>query len=765
MIYRVLNNYKIESLFVISLLILPFIPTWGSLDKIGQQYLFLSFSQICNSLYLYKVLKKNDFKELTILECSLFGTLFISLASFFTSDFLLQSWIEFMRLAIYVMVFLNLTFTLRRVKNIDELLLVILLVFLTSEVIAVLLDFLKIYDFDNPFGRSRFVQGLSSNLNVGAFSILIKIPLLIYFLNKSKSFFHKLFIFIVLALSFFSIFIMSSRGALIGLIIFSILFISFSIFQYFRKNSLLDLFIYLFILGITFLSHTYLFQNKANFRITSRLVSFQGDSSTLNRLSYYKDAVDAILTHPILGMGIGTWKVNSIGFVGEKMQEYEVPYHVHNDFLQFGAETGIIGMLFYFSIFFIPLVIILRRLLKSKLNQDVFLDFLLFSALIIFIIDSSVNFPKARPYTMINLLIYLAIINYHYFSSFNPKLKLPIKKLQLIFILLLIPINFHNYKIFQNLKDQMFLFLDYNINQDFSRPLAEVEGFETQYDDLSVSSFPIYNELANYYIFQGKQDKAIELARKGRKSNPFLFASENQIGQAYYFKNEIDSAYYYSKLAFEKRPFNSAHVTHFQKILYAKKASIEEFNQILETIRDSKIYHENETFWVNHLQAIVYTKNYINFTENDKKIANEAVKLFPKSKTIRAFNKLIVLGIGVLDYSNKVDSNAKKLFEEGKYNEAIKLWEKSIEVLPNEDAYYLNIAQAHFSMNNSDMALKYLKIVEQLEIKEEDGKFEFLLGLYFFEKGNIKKACDAIRYAYDSGYKEALKTYELINCN
>ena len=764
MIYKVLNKHKTESFFVISLMILPFIPTLGSLDKIGQQYLFLSFLQICTSLYLYRASVRNYFK-LTILECSLFGILFISLASFFVSGFLLQSWIEFMRLAIYVMVFFNLTFILKRVNDIDKLLLVTLLFFLTSEVIAVLIDFLKIYNFDNPFGRSRFVQGLSSNLNVGAFSILIKIPLLTYFLKNTKSFFYKLLIYLILALSFFSIFIMSSRGAIIGLIVFSILFISFSIFQYFRKNTLLDLFIYLFILGITFLSHSYLFQNRTDFRVTSRLVSFQGDSSTNYRLGYYKDAVDAILTHPILGMGIGTWKVNSIGFIGEKMQEYEVPYHVHNDFLQLGAETGIIGMLFYLSIFLIPLVIIFGRLLKSKPNQDVFLDFLLVSALIIFTIDSCINFPKARPYTMINILFYLAIINHHYFSSFITKFKLSVKNLQIIFIFLLIPINFHNYKIFESLKDQMFLFLDYNINKDFSRPLTEIEGFETQYDNLSVSAFPIYNELANYYIYQGKQDKAIELARKGRKANPFLFASENQIGQAYYFKNNIDSAYYYSKLAFEKRPFNSAHVTHFQKILYAKKAPLEEYNQILETIKDSKIYYQNVTFWVNHLQAIVYTKNYLNFTDNDKKIANKAVEFFPKNKTIKAFNKLIVFGIGVIDYSNKVNLDAKKLFEKGRYKEAIKLWEKSIEVLPTEDSYYLNIAQAHFSMNNSDIALNYLKIIEQLDIKEKDGKFEFLLGLYFLDKGDNKKACEAIKYAYNSGYKEANKTYKLINCN
>ena len=63
------------------------------------------------------------------------------------------------------------------------------------------------------------------------------------------------------------------------------------------------------------------------------------------------------------------------------------------------------------------------------------------------------------------------------------------------------------------------------------------------------------------------------------------------------------------------------------------------------------------------------------------------------------------------------------------------------------------------------MALKYLKIVEQLDIKEEDGKFEFLLGLYFFDKGDIKKACEAMRFAYNSGYKEALNIYKSINCN
>tara|TARA_B110000971_G_scaffold103922_1_gene106839 strand:+ start:193 stop:2445 length:2253 start_codon:yes stop_codon:yes gene_type:complete len=750
-------------------MILPLLPTFETLDKIGPQFLFLSLSQLLISIYLFITSKNKEYK-LTIIEICFLGLTFISLISFTASDFLLQSWIDFMRLLVYVIVFFNLTLISKRIKNFDQFVFLLLLLFLTFEVVAVLMDFLRVYDFNNPFGRSRELQGLSSNLNVGAFSILIKIPIALYFFDKLKPIFLKLLIWFVLFASFFSIFVMSSRGAMLGIVLFTFGFLIYLIAKYISNKNIkitnynFTFLFYLFALGIAFASHTFLFQNKTNFKVANRIASFENDNSTANRFQYYKDALNVMLENPILGKGIGTWKIHSIEEAGDKLFEYEAPYHVHNDFLQYGAETGILGFLIYILIFLIPLAIIILQIVKKSFKLDSFKDFLIAGSIVIFIIDSSINFPKGRPFSMINILLILAVINYIYFSNFKFSFKSTVRTFQFYFILLLIPISFHNYKIFLNLKDQVFLYIDYNLTKDFSRSLSIIDKIETNYDNLSVSAYPIYNQLANYYIFQGKPDKAIDFARRGKKANPFFFTSENQIGQAYYNKNELDSAYYYCKRAFDKRPNNSSHVTHLQRVLAAQKAPIEGFNDIYNIVKNNSVY-KNRTFWTNHLQAIIYTKNYQNFTEDDKQIANDAKKLFPDDNTIETFNQLINYGVGVISYSNKVDEDAQRLFEKGEFKEAIALWEKSIEVLPVEDAYYLNIAQAYISMEKSDIALRYLRMIEQLDIKEKNGKFEFLLGLYFLDKGKTNKACKVFSHAKNLGFSEAISVYELLKCN
>ena len=48
------------------------------------------------------------------------------------------------------------------------------------------------------------------------------------------------------------------------------------------------------------------------------------------------------------------------------MTEYTVPYYVHNDFLQIGAEIGIIGMLLFFYFIFNPFIINEKNILFKR---------------------------------------------------------------------------------------------------------------------------------------------------------------------------------------------------------------------------------------------------------------------------------------------------------------------------------------------------------------------------------------------------------------
>ena len=79
----------------------------------------------------------------------------------------------------------------------------------------------------------------------------------------------------------------------------------------------------------------------------------QADGSIGKRLRYYEDVVTHFSSNPIFGVGIGNWKLSSIHYDREDIDGYIVPYHAHSDFIQLGAELGIIGFMLYLGVFLI----------------------------------------------------------------------------------------------------------------------------------------------------------------------------------------------------------------------------------------------------------------------------------------------------------------------------------------------------------------------------------------------------------------------------
>ena len=73
-----------------------------------------------------------------------------------------------------------------------------------------------------------------------------------------------------------------------------------------------------------------------------------------------------ISKNPLLGLGIGNWKFKSIEYDGKNMMEYTVPFYAHNDFLQIGAEIGILGLAFYLLFIIRPFLILIKKIYSSK---------------------------------------------------------------------------------------------------------------------------------------------------------------------------------------------------------------------------------------------------------------------------------------------------------------------------------------------------------------------------------------------------------------
>lgn len=71
------------------------------------------------------------------------------------------------------------------------------------------------------------------------------------------------------------------------------------------------------------------------------------DGSNQGRLAIWKEAAGDIAEHPLLGHGIGNYPL-----AVKPTAEYREPIYAHNLFLDIATETGIVGALLFFTVFF-----------------------------------------------------------------------------------------------------------------------------------------------------------------------------------------------------------------------------------------------------------------------------------------------------------------------------------------------------------------------------------------------------------------------------
>ena len=96
-------------------------------------------------------------------------------------------------------------------------------------------------------------------------------------------------------------------------------------------------------------------------------ISFSTNDGSVNqRLRYYEDVLTHFSSNPIFGVGFGNWKFKSIDYDKKDIFGYTVPYHAHSDFIQIGAELGIIGFVLYLGIFILSFFYLLKLWKNSE---------------------------------------------------------------------------------------------------------------------------------------------------------------------------------------------------------------------------------------------------------------------------------------------------------------------------------------------------------------------------------------------------------------
>ena len=407
-ILRYIQNISKEKALVFLFFLGSIIPAFNYVaDRIGIQWFYLSVVLLFSSLYLiyskkinFTFLTANDkFAKYVFISYSIF--ILTSIYSVFSAKNVTESLVVLSHyITIYLIFFVTISLS-KKINNFKGFILTLLYLFLVVEIIFVLIPIIEDIEVNSLLMRSNRYVGLMSNINITAFSLLYKLPVIFYFLEKSKNNFNLILNFFIFFSVIFCVLILGSRASFIALAFIFFFRIIFYILYYKRrfKKQILGLTIVITLAALLNLK----FSSSSNFLDRAAKISLVNNDSSINqRINYYKSSVEIFKENPFFGIGVGNWKFESINKNRFNITGYIVPFVAHNDFLQILNENGLFGFLSYGLIFLFVAFIILKNT-KSLLYIYIGLFFG------VYFIDSMLNFPLVRPVSQLHFILFLTL--------------------------------------------------------------------------------------------------------------------------------------------------------------------------------------------------------------------------------------------------------------------------------------------------------------------------------------------------------------------
>ena len=328
-----------------------------------------------------------------------------------------------------------------------------------------------------------------------------------------------------------------------------------------------------------------------------------------------------------------------------------------------------------------------------------------------------------------------------------------------IFLVSSLYVNYNVYRSFILQKDILY---DFNNNKFNQLVFEKFKRLNIDFPNVGVTALPLKELLARYYNVFGEETKALELFNSKQSVNPNWHVNE-------FFKAELflklkvrDSAYYYSKKAFESLPGNIAHYEIYIKVL-SKENKLDEIISAYKNARNKRMDHDR--------LFLLYTYNLSMNKENKaymdsilkvkRKVKNDELQQYidfhkyGREKALEAFENI-----------KKADS----FFKTKAYDTAKTYYRKALKMNPDLFAAYENILVASIITNQIDESLvdeANILIDLKQEYQKIDGKEYFLkasiLRLIDAEN-NFQKICDLINKSKDLNYKPAIK-FSIEYCN
>lgn len=252
-------------------------------------------------------------------------------------------------------------------------------------------------------------------LNRNSLAALINlalIPAVAYFLLREKerpwTFLSNKILSFILIILFLSIFIITSRGASLSLLLgFSIIFILLR--NHFEKSQIYSLILIVFIaFSIAYLSRYFIQNSSAGF--TGRMMSLTDTSAAGNsRYIIWKSLIPLFNEMPWYGLGLGSLWAFWPPF--RTANDTSAGFFAHNDYMQLTLEAGYPGILLLIALFVFILIYFIKALKTSLTRYQRFELVSLFAALVTFAAHSFVTYNFYVLPLLIISGLYLARLN------------------------------------------------------------------------------------------------------------------------------------------------------------------------------------------------------------------------------------------------------------------------------------------------------------------------------------------------------------------
>ncbi len=330
------------------------------------------------------------------------------------------------------------------------------------------------------------------------------------------------------------------------------------------------------------------------------------NNSTFERMILWRNTSMMIKDHP-LGNGIANWKIyfpkygmTEAQFMNSGFIKFIRP---HNDFLLFTAETGVIGLLVYLSIFFFAFKYG-NSILKSGVEvQEKIFSIIMLSGIAGYFMIACFSLPNDKYFTVLLFMLMIAFLVSNYHRAF-PKTRDNTNKFWKIVLTIGLLISVYSiYVGYVRLKSDTFLSraIKAQRNRDWNRMSRMLSQVDTFYFPIDYTGTPIswYKGFASFYA--GNQEEAFIQFKQAEKANPYHTETLNDIGTCYNLSGNTEMAYVYYQKILQSTPLFSDAIINLSA-LYYNAGKIDSAYMLL-----SKPFYKSGNYRRN-LQAVLLAK-------------------------------------------------------------------------------------------------------------------------------------------------------------